>query len=243
MRHDTDLVTWYTTSSADMQTACQSYADKYGIELVCFSKWPMHQDDLGNATGESIPYTSKYPERAMMVINEMYKNQDLYLTFVYGLENTHWVYTDDGMIDVKANNGGAQSTWDYGQNGWVFGSMLLNPASTATLSVDLEKCKTAFHRPFMTFNFNNDSVADEDANVKAVMNEYKDALEAGVYGADWATVYEQFRSEMYAAGIEKVAAEADAQLKQFAADKGITEFMPDPEKYPKRDWIVVSPAK
>ena len=72
-----------------MQTACQSYADKYGIELVCFSKWPMHQDDLGNATGESIPYTSKYPERAMMVINEMYKNQDLYLTFVYGLENTH----------------------------------------------------------------------------------------------------------------------------------------------------------
>ena len=243
VRHDTDLVTWYTTSSADMQTACQSYADKYGIELVCFSKWPMHQDDLGNATGESIPYTSKYPERAMMVINEMYKNQDLYLTFVYGLENTHWVYTDDGMIDVKANNGGAQSTWDYGQNGWVFGSMLLNPASTATLSVDLEKCKTAFHRPFMTFNFNNDSVADEDANVKAVMNEYKDALEAGVYGADWATVYEQFRSEMYAAGIEKVAAEADAQLKQFAADKGITEFMPDPEKYPKRDWIVVSPAK
>ena len=147
------------------------------------------------------------------------------------------------MIDVKANNGGAQSTWDYGQNGWVVGSMLLNPASTATLSADLEKCKTAFYRPFMTFNFNNDSVADEDANVKAVMNEYKDALEAGVYGADWATVYEQFRSEMYAAGIEKVAAEADAQLKQFAADKGITEFMPDPEKYPKRDWIVVSPAK
>ena len=243
VRHETDLVTWYTTSSSDMATACQSFADKYGIELVCFSKWPMHCDDLGNATGMSIPYTSKYPERAMMVINEMYKNQDLWLTFVYGLEGKHWQYTEDGMIDVLANNGGAQSTWDYGQNGWVFGNMLLNPASVATLTVDLENCKTAFHRPFMTFNFINDDVADEDANVKAVMTEYQNALQCGVYGDGWKEVYDQYKAELYSAGIEKVAEAADEQLKQFAADKGITEFMPDTEKFPQRDWIVVSPSK
>ena len=56
---------------------------------------------LGGDTSYAIPYCADEPERAMMVLNAIYSQPDLYNTLIYGIEGEDYTKNADGTITTS----------------------------------------------------------------------------------------------------------------------------------------------
>ena len=175
----------------------------------------------GDATAMVLPYTSKEPERAMMVLNEFYANPELYQDFVYGIKDVHWTDNGDGTITTLGGAGQATSDWAYGQWKWIMGTCmnaLVTQADTAGYYEGLKAQEaTAYASPFLNFSFNSDSVATEISNLSAVNNEYNSMFYLGYLGDELETRWNEFQDKLKAAGLETYLAELQRQINEFVA--------------------------
>lgn len=175
--------------------------------------------DKGSATAMVLPYTSKEPERAMMVLNEFYANPELYQDFVYGLKDVHWTDNGDGTITTLGGAGQATSDWPYGQWKWIMGTCmnaLVTQADTAGYYEGLKAQEaTAYASPLLNFSFNADPVATEASNLSAVYGEYWPMFYKGYLGDELETRYNEFVDKMNAAGLETYNAEYQRQITEF----------------------------
>ena len=205
------------------------FTTRYGIEFKNYNIFGKDLLVLGTPTGEALPFTSKNPERAVMLLNLFFKpeGKEIYRTWVYGLEGKHWVRTtDNDTIDLKTGTGEPQPDWDYGIPAWVLGTCqdIFNTAAGTSKIYDSYKEgeKTAYVQPLLSFAFDNSSVTTEQAQIKAVVDEYKDVLLKGAQGtAGWQATFDEFSGKLKAAGIDGYLAEVQKQVDAFVAERGV----------------------
>ena len=187
---------------------------------------------LGQATGTSIPFTAKEPERAMMFMNWLVtkdeKAIEFYNLYAYGIEGKHYEWNEDHTeITVFGGSGQATSDFDWGQRPWMMGT-LLNAYSCAVYPADyyqelIELQKDAPTSPLLGFNFDYTDVETEYNLLSSISKEYGGMLSQGYLGVDgWEAKYDEYKDKMYAAGLQDVIDAIQEQVTEFVTSKNRT---------------------
>ena len=167
------------------------------------------------ATMNAISSKSKNPERAMMFLELVNTDQELYRLLSYGLKGKH--YEDqDGYYKKADNSAYAPDIF------WVFGNpnlSLLSPGQPKDLFDQIREYNEAAEVPPMTgFHFDDSNLKTEMAAVNAVKGEYIIPLQTGT--ADPNVVLPKFLEALKKAGYDKILAELNKQLAEWADKNG-----------------------
>lgn len=181
-------------------------------------------DDRQSMTSTAISRTSKDPERAMQVLSlvNTEKGRDLYNTLVFGLEKDHYKKIADNRIETIDYTGSPTESSKYGLYNWVVGNTLngyetsVIPEGWSTYLKDVHN--NAQISPIMGFKLDVNPVKVEIAQITAVKGEFMKTLTFGA-APDFDAYYEKYVAKMRAAGVDKVVAEIQKQINEWAKNK------------------------
>ena len=183
---------------------------------------------LGGDTSYAIPYCADEPERAMMVLNAIYSQPDLYNTLIYGIEGEDYTKNADGTITTSYVGASPTADDSYGIQRWIIGSCknaLINNGTDPNYYADLEALEaTAQVNPFLNFTFDRTNVEGICASLLNVYYEYGPQLDNGVAGDNWEKLYNNYMAARKDAGIEELVTEFQNQLNAYIEANNITSW-------------------
>ena len=164
-----------------------------------------------------VPVNSKMPEKAMEFLNLMYTDKDIVNLFDWGVADKHYVVKSGNVIDFP--QGVDAKTSGYSLNmGYLFGNQFLSYVFNGEDSNIWKKMddfnKSAIKSKALGFTFDATSVKTEYAAVSNVITQYKLPLETGSVDPD--KILPEFISKLKSAGIDKIIAEKQKQLDEWA---------------------------
>ena len=153
----------------------------------------------------------------MMMLNLLYSDKDIINLIDWGIEGKHYVKNPNGTIDFPPGVEGSATGYNLRQ-GWMFGNQLLS-YPWATDSPDIWQKMDEFNRgakksAALGFMYNPDPVKTELAAISNVVKQYSVGLENGALEPD--ENLPKFIAALKAAGIDKVVAEKQRQLDEWA---------------------------
>lgn len=188
----------------------------YEMVGVRLSDVVMHSN-AGNGWMMSIARNSSEPERAMELMNLLYTDADIMNLLTLGIEGKHYVKNEDGT--VKLPEGVAETGYLFNQ--WEIGNNFLTSVWEGTASDIWEQTKSfnqsAKVSPALGFTFDQSPVKTEVAAVTNVENQYRVGFETGTLEP---AMLDRFVKDLQAAGIDKIVAEKQKQLEEWAAANG-----------------------
>ena len=183
---------------------------------------------LGGDTSYAIPYCADEPERAMMVLNAIYSQPDLYNTLIYGIEGEDYTKNADGTITTSYVGASPTADDSYGIQRWIIGSCknaLINNGTDPNYYADLEALEeTARVNQFLNFTFDRTNVEGICASILNVYYEYGPQLDNGVAGDNWEELYNNYMAARKDAGIEELVTEFQNQLNAYIEANNITSW-------------------
>lgn len=183
---------------------------------------------LGGDTSYAIPYCADEPERAMMVLNAIYSQPDLYNTLIYGIEGEDYTKNADGTITTSYVGASPTADDSYGIQRWIIGSCknaLINNGTDPNYYADLEALEsTARVNPFLNFTFDRTNVEGICASILNVYYEYGPQIDNGVAGDNWEELYNNYMAARKDAGIEELVTEFQNQLNAYIEANNITSW-------------------
>ncbi len=213
---------WYTP---DELTTIHQYANG-GVDLVAIPvKTNYYTTASWGAGGSWITATCKNPEEAMMIIELLNteKGAEFYNLLVYGIEDRQYTTNDDGTIKTLEYDGmqGSSST-SYMTPGWMVGNTMnqyVNQGFAANyreLCTSIGVSEDVAHSMIAGLLFDNTAVADQMAQVTAMINEFDSTLRNGLGKTDgWQQYYNELIAKLDAAGIQKVLDHINAQIADY----------------------------
>lgn len=167
-------------------------------------------------TLQAISRTSKNPERAMMLLELVNTDPDIYNTIVYGLEGKHYTKTGDNTIDKIPDSGyDTNVPWMIGN---TFNGYLITGSDPAIYTQTQELNKNSKISRIMGFSFDAEAVKAEISQCAAVLEKYQKGFQFGMFD-DVEASLKQFNDELRTAGMDKIIAEKQTQLDAWAAAK------------------------
>ncbi len=169
----------------------------------------------------AIPRNAQDAVRSMKFLNLMYSDKALINLFDWGIEGKHYVKTDQENV-IRYPDGVDASNSGYNPNtGWLFGNQFLSYTFDGD-NPDIWKETDEFNKSAtkslaLGFTFDSAPVKTEIAALTNVMNQYRLGLETGTLDPD--KTLPEFLSKLKSAGIDKVIAEKQKQLDEWAAKK------------------------
>ena len=183
---------------------------------------------LGGDTSYAIPYCADEPERAMMVLNAIYSQPDLYNTLIYGIEGEDYTKNADGTITTSYVGASPTPDDSYRIQRWIIGSCknaLINNGTDPNYYADLEALEaTAQVNPFLNFTFDRTNVEGICASILNVYYEYGPQIDNGVAGDNWEELYNNYMAARKDAGIEELVTEFQNQLNAYIEANNITSW-------------------
>ncbi len=183
---------------------------------------------LGGDTSYAIPYCADEPERAMMVLNAIYSQPDLYNTLIYGIEGEDYTKNGDGTTTTSYVGASPTADDSYGIQRWIIGSCknaLINNGTDPNYYADLEALEeTARVNPFLNFTFDRTNVEGICASILNVYYEYGPQIDNGVAGDNWEELYNNYMAARKDAGIEELVTEFQNQLNAYIEANNITSW-------------------
>lgn len=174
--------------------------------------------------GMAINMNSKNPERAMMVLNELYTNQELQDLTALGIEGKHWEAVEDKQYKLLDQSGfGVDNNCNWGwKNDEVKREEYIEERTALddtydTLLEGFQNNRKEEH-PYDGFNFNTNNVTTQVAAVEAAVDTYYAPLINGLVD-DVDKSVEDLRAALESAGIRDVLAEMDKQAAEYIADR------------------------
>ncbi|MFC0214750.1 ABC transporter substrate-binding protein [Paenibacillus chartarius] len=191
---------------------------KIGVEIVVkpISK-PLITTNRAIATMTGISKTSQNPERAMMFLELINTDKDLYNLLCNGIEGKHYKMVDKtkGLIEKIPDSGYNPSTdWMFGNQ---FNGYYTSPESVGNWEKTIQMNAEGEVSPLLGFNFNPEPIKSELAQVSSVWKEYSGALMTG--SADPQTKYPEFLDKLKKAGADKIIAEKQKQIDEWRKSK------------------------
>ncbi len=167
-----------------------------------------------------IPTNSKDPARAMMFLNLLNSDPDLVNLINWGIEGEHYVKVSDTSIDFPPGVDSTNSGFNLRQ-GWMFGNQLLSytwVTDVPDLWVEMDKFNRESKKSAaLGFTYNPIPVKTELAAITNVTRQYSMALETGTLDPE--INLPKFIAALKDAGIDKVIAEKQKQLDEWADNK------------------------
>lgn len=204
---------WKPGSDIELQISDQNQYE-YVSHVV---EEPIVTTDLAAGSMFSISRTSKDPARAMMVLNYLHTDPYVVNLIVHGIEGKHYTKVGDNRIEPIADSG-------YGSTAlfWVIGNQLINylkPGQPDDLYESWEKFNNEAKRfPLLGFVFDDSGMKNEITQLTSVAQEYE-ILSSGAV-PNVSQMLDERNAKLKAAGIEKVAAELQAQIDEWRAASG-----------------------
>lgn len=179
----------------------------------------------GSETCMTIPYCADEPERAMMFLNEIWKNKELYQLLIYGIKGEHYTDNGDGTITTGYGQIGNAAA-KYGLWKWTIGTCmnsLVTEGDVAGYYQELqEREKNAYVSPFAKFNFDKADVESIISALDAVDKKYQGVKDG--YSGNWEKGLESWIAERKAAGEDELIAEYQKQVNEFIKANNITTW-------------------
>lgn len=221
------------TSVIDVHNALTSntaemYSASSGVDISLIQIENEGYLSRGDATAMAIPYCADEPERAMMVLNALYTEPELYQLLIYGFEGEHYTDNGDGTITTDY---GSQGTADsnYGLWKWTVGTCKNSLVTQADVpgyyDELLEKEKDAIVSSFVNFTFDDSNVTDVIASLKAIDGEYKSMIDNGYMGDEWESTLNRWIEERKAAGVDRLIEELQNQVNAYVQENNITSWI------------------
>jgi putative aldouronate transport system substrate-binding protein len=165
----------------------------------------------------AIPTTSKDPDRAMMFLNLLYTDKYLINLLNWGIEGKHYVKKSDNVIDYPQGVDAKTTGYNLNQS-WMFGNQLNTYLWTTEDPQLWDKYKkfneSAEKSLALGFVFEPDKVKNEIAAVNNAGQQYSAAIITGALDPE--KTIPQFVEKLKAAGLDKIIAEKQRQLDEWA---------------------------
>lgn len=163
----------------------------------------------------------KYPEKAMELLNLIYKNGELANLLQYGIEGENYTIAEDGRIIPIVNEDG---TVTHNTKFTIYGDTVQKYQYESDLDITLEDVKAYSEQSQVgkTFGyvFQTDPVSSQIQRVQNVVNEYRPILETGMAG-DVDQLLDEFISELKEAGMNEIIKENQRQLDNWLETKKV----------------------
>lgn len=194
-------------------TGVPHYAKRFINEIIT--------TDRATATMTAISSTSKYPEKAMQLIELINTDEVVYNTLCIGIEGKHYnkvePYTNHLGTEVsieKIDNSGYAP-----MRNWMFGNTALEWKTKADYPTSKwqNENKNAEISRILGFTFEAKPVTNEIAMCSNVIDEYLASLTSG--SIEPTQRYEEFIAKLKTVGADKIVAEKQAQLDKWVASK------------------------
>lgn len=189
---------------------------KYGVEIKTVKLGePIVDSAQAQFMAWAIPTTSKFPEKAMALLNLFYSDPYVINLMSYGIEGKHYVVKDaeKGIIGFADGVDSNNATFNPGMNFGV-GNELLgyiwegnDPDIWDQLEIFNNEAQAS---PALGFAFDNTNVANEISACNNVLAKYAIGLEIGCLDVD--KVLPEFQKALKDAGIDKIIEEKQAQI-------------------------------
>ena len=171
----------------------------------------------------TIPYNSKYPDRAMQLLNLMYTDPTVVNLLTYGIEGENYVIIDEatGMIDYPEGMDATTKTYDNTLD-WMWGNMLIgytwkgNDPILHQQMIDFNN--SAKKSKAMGFVYDSSNVENQLTACTNVATRYTRGLQSGKLDP---SVLDEFLKELEDAGIQDIIDDKQAQLDAWAQANGI----------------------
>lgn len=204
------------------------YTSECGVDISLIPIEEKGYLSRGDATAMAIPYCADAPERAMMVLNAIYTQPDLYQLLIYGVEGEHYTDNGDGTITTPYGDEGTTDS-DYGLWKWTIGTCknaLVTQEDVPGYYEELEEEeKDAYICSVANFTLDTSSVDDVIASLKAIDGEYESMIDKGYTGDDWENTLNSWIEERKAAGVDRLMEELQKQLDQYLEENNITSWI------------------
>jgi putative aldouronate transport system substrate-binding protein len=200
------------TGAAPNAAANLTKAWGYDVVVVPTSETYL-QPGLFAATMTAVSATSKHPERALMLVELMNTDKELYNLLGLGIEGKHYNMVKEGVIELVPDS-------KYNPaNHWMFGSEF-NLYVTNGLPEDIwEQQKklneSAKMNVLETFKVNNENVIDRVKQIQAIIVEYSPAVASGAI--DGEAKLKEMNEKLYQAGLAEVHADDLRQIQEWQA--------------------------
>lgn len=169
--------------------------------------------------GIGINAISRYPERAMMVINALATNPKLQDLAQLGIEGVHWEAVGDDQYKAIGSGYAGSNYWGW-RNQKIMRTRYRENLTAVDTKVselnDYFKANLREDHVLDGFSFDSTPVSTQYAAVEAAMGMYHTPLLNGLVSDVDATL-EQYRAAMKAAGIQDVLDEMQSQVNAFIA--------------------------
>lgn len=167
-------------------------------------------------TLQAVSATSKNPERAMMFLELVNTDPEIYNLIVYGILDKHYTMNEDGTIEKVADAGyNTNVPWMIGN---TFNGYRLSGTAEDINERTQEMNETSRTSRIMGFSFNPEPVKAEISQCQTVCDKYLKGFQYAMYD-DLEGTLATFNEELRAAGMDAVIAEKQAQLDEWAAAK------------------------
>lgn len=198
----------------EIQEAASSWAP--GVEIVAA---PLGESVLSTSgitsTISAIPSTSKNPERAMMLLELVNTNAELFNLISYGIQGQHYEVVADNMIRQINTDKYKGTPWMMGN---TFNGYILEGSPADLNEATLEMNNNAYPSEALGFSFDAEPVKTQIAQVQTVYDEFFPALNCGNVDDVEASLAE-YQEKLEGAGINEIVAEAQKQIDEWAATK------------------------
>lgn len=166
-----------------------------------------------------IPTSAKHADRSMQFLNLMFSDPEVINMLNFGIEGKHYVKVEgtDNVIDFPEGLTAANHPY-YWDLSWLFGNSFLSyvrKGEDPNKWTEMEAFnQNAVKSKALGFAFDSTPVKAEITALTNVMNQYKKALETGILDPE--KHLPEFNAKLKSAGIEKVIAEKQKQLDDWA---------------------------
>lgn len=179
----------------------------YGFEVVTIPVGPsVISKGSVTSTLNAISTTSKNPERAMMLINLIDTNKDLFNLLKFGIEGQDYTKVSANRIEQKKDG--------YALPGWLFGNEFNSFVIPGQIDDVWDQTKklndSSLVDPLISFVFDRKPVENELAQLNAAAGEYGAILNNGLDDTD--KTLKAYLDKRKAAGADKVMAELQKQI-------------------------------
>jgi len=193
---------------------------KVGKEMVVLELVSPFKTTSGVSNQWYIAHQSEDPEKAMIVLNEIYTNPELSDLLINGIEGQHYLRDEENRVLVFPEGVDASNT-TYSSVAWVWPNELVSTPWAAdgediwTLTDEFNK--SAKEAVTLGFVWDNSAVLNEITACNNVKAKYENALNCGTLNPDEALP--KLISELKNAGIDVIIAEKQKQVDAWLANR------------------------
>lgn len=163
------------------------------------------------ATMTAVSKTSKNPERAVMFIDLINSDKNLYNTVCYGLPNVHYKKLSANRIEpIKGSKYAPGLDWEFGCQ---FNAYLTPGKADDVWQQTIKMNNAAKPSPVLGFNFDPEKVSAEIAQCQSVDDEYMPGVACGAI--DYKQILPAMLDKMNKSGLKKIHTEVVSQLKAW----------------------------